>query len=108
MLLGSAYISSLNLRPSSPLFTALPLLWVSGLLERHQANLLLARASCKKPLGGSLIEPRADITVLVRKRDLSPRSGIDQFVLQEARRYSFFICYSFYNRSRPGTLAFSL
>jgi hypothetical protein len=33
---------------------------------------------------GSLIEPRADITIVVRKRDLSPRSGIDQFVLQGA------------------------
>jgi hypothetical protein len=34
---------------------------------------------------GSLIEPRANITIVVRKRDLSPRSGIDQFVLQEAQ-----------------------
>jgi hypothetical protein len=33
---------------------------------------------------GSLIEPHADITIVVRKRDLSPRLGIDQFVLQEA------------------------
>jgi hypothetical protein len=31
-----------------------------------------------------LIEPSAGITIVVGKRDLSPRSGIDQFVLQGA------------------------
>jgi hypothetical protein len=53
--------------------------------RRRDSKLKIAEPLAKAAWGlGSLIEPRADITIVVRKRDLSPRSGIDQFVLQEA------------------------